>query len=428
MRRLALLVTLAAVATAAENDTFLIRNADVYPVTSPVVHGASVLVENGKITGVGTKVVAAKTVRVIEGKGLRVYPGLIDSSTQLGLSEISGIRETVDTSELGVYMPQLRTIVAVNPESEHFPVVRANGITTAMTFPSSGNGNRIGSPERQVISGQAALIHLDGWTWEDMEVKPSAAMHLIFPFILRQRGINGNEGFAQAKRNYDRELEQLNGFFEQSRQYQKAKAAARPDFKTDLRFEAMLPVLEGKLPVAVTAERERAIRDAIDFAGKQKIRIVLMESRELSKLAPEIKAKNIPVVLGPTLDLPLGEDDPYDSAFTLPAELYKAGIKFAFGTFENEFVRDLPYSAAVAVNFGLPYDEALKAITINAAEIWGVADEVGSIEPGKSADLMVTTGDPLETPTQVKHLFIKGKEVDLTNKQTRLYEKYMNRP
>ncbi len=428
MKILALFIAVVTVAWGAENDTFVIRNADVYPVTSPVIHGASVLVENGKITGVGTKVVAPKTARMIEGKGLRVYPGLIDSSTQLGLSEISGIRETVDIAELGVYMPQLRTLVAVNPESEHFPVVRANGITTAMTFPSSNNGNRIGSPDRQVISGQAALIHLDGWTWEDMEVKRSAAMHLIFPFILRARGVNGNEGFAQAKRNYDREIEQLSAFFDQCRQYQHAKAAARPDFRINLRYEAMIPVLEGELPVAVSAERERAIHDALEFADKQKIRIVLMEPRELGKLAPEIKAKNIPVVLGPTLEVPLTEDDPYDSAFTLPSELYKAGIKFAFGTFGNEFVRDLPYSAAVAVNFGLPYEEALKAITINAAEIWGVANQIGSIEIGKSADLMVTSGDPLETPTQVKHLFIKGKEVDLTNKQTRLYEKYLNRP
>lgn len=419
-----------ALALAAENDTFLIRNADVYPVTSPVLHSGSVLVENGRITAVGAKAVAGKNMRVIEGKGLRVYPGLIDSSTQLGLSEISGIRETVDIAELGVFMPQLRTIVAVNPESEHFPVIRANGITSAMTFPSSSSGNRIGSADRQIISGQAAMIHLDGWTWEDMEVKRSAAMHLIFPTIAaRGRGANANnEGFAQAKRNYEREIEQLSGFFEQSRQYVRAKAAARPDFQIDLKFEAMIPVLESKLPVAVTASRERAIRDALDFAEKQKIRIVLMEPRELGKLASEIKAKNVPVILGPTLDLPLSEDDPYDSAFTLPSELYKAGIKFAFGTFENEFVRDLPYSAAVAVNFGLPYEEALKAITINPAEIWGVSSEVGSIETGKWADLMVTTGDPLETPTLVKHLFIKGKEVDLTNKQTRLYEKYLNRP
>jgi imidazolonepropionase-like amidohydrolase len=432
MRYAWLLVAIAATTTAAENDTFLIRNADVYPVTAPVLHGASVLVENGKISAIGAKAIAPKGVRVIEGKGLRVYPGLIDSSTQLGLSEISGIRETVDIAELGVFMPQLRTLVAVNPESEHFPVIRANGITSAMTFPSSSSGNRIGSSERQIISGQAALIHLDGWTWEDMELKRSAAMHLIFPTIARGRGANGiansNEGFTQAKRNYDREIEQLSGFFEQSRQYQRAKAAARPDFQTDLRYEAMLPVLEGKLPVAVTAGRERTIHDALDFAEKQKIRIILMQPRQLGKTLQEIKAKNVPVILGPTLDLPLTEDDPYDSAFTLPSELYKAGIKFAFGTFENEFVRDLPYSAAVAVNFGLPYDEALKAITINAAEIWGVASEVGSLEPGKSADLMITTGDPLETPTQVKHLFIKGKEVDLTNKQTRLYDKYLNRP
>jgi imidazolonepropionase-like amidohydrolase len=426
MRLAALL--LATTAFAAENDTFLIRNADVYPVTSPVLHGTSVLVENGKISAIGAKAIAPKGVRVIEGKGLRVYPGLIDSSTQLGLSEISNIRETVDIAELGMFMPQLRTLVAVNPESEHFPVIRANGITTAMTFPSSSNGNRIGSPDRQMISGQAALIHLDGWTWEDMAVKRSAAMHLLFPTIARGRGPNSNEGFAQAKRNYDREIEQLSGFFEQSRQYQRAKAAARPDFQIDLRYEAMIPVLEGKLPVAVTASRERTIHDALDFAEKQKIRIVLLAPREFGKTLPEIKAKNIAVILGPTLDLPVSEDDPYDSAFTLPSELYKAGIKFAFGTFENEFVRDLPYSAAVAVNFGLPYEEALKAITINAAEIWGVANEVGSLEPGKSADLMITTGDPLETPTQVKHLFIKVKEVDLTNKQTRLYEKYSNRP
>jgi imidazolonepropionase-like amidohydrolase len=422
-----LTLLLAATAWAADNDTFLIRNADIYPVTKSMIPGGSVLVENGKITAVGLKVTAPKNVRIVEGKGLRVYPGMIDSSTQLGLSEISGIRETVDISEIGVFMPQLRTIVAVNPESEHFPVVRANGITSAMTFPSSGNGNRPGSPDRQVISGQAALIHLDGWTWEEMEVKRSAAMHLIFPTVVRARN-GGIDIFTQAKRNYDRDLEQLADFFEQARRYQKAKAVARPDFQIDLKFEAMLPVLEGKLPVAITAVRERAIHDALEFADKQKIRIILMQPREIGKLAAEIKAKNVPVILSPTLDLPLREDDPYDSAFTLPAELYKAGVKFAFGTFENEFVRDLPYSAALAANFGLPYEEALKSVTINPAEIWGVADQIGSIDTGKWADLMVTTGDPLETPTQVKHLYVKGKEVDLTNKQTRLYDKYLNRP
>jgi imidazolonepropionase-like amidohydrolase len=427
--KFAVLLGFAGFALAADSDTFLIRNADVYPVTSSVLRGASVLVENGKISQVGAKITPPKGVRVIDAKGMRVYPGFIDSATQLGLSEISGVRETVDTGELGMFMPQLRSLVAVNPESEHFPVVRANGITAAMTFPSSSNPSRVGSPDAQILAGQAALIHLDGWTWEDMEIKRAAGMQLLFPLIARPRGRNQpDEGFAQSKRNYERELEQLADFFDQARRYQRAKAAARPDFQKELRYEAMLPVLDGKLPLAINAVRARTIRAALDFGEKQKVKIILLQPREIGEMAAEIKRKNIPVILGPTLELPLTEDDAYDSAFTLPGELYKAGIKFAFGTFENEFVRDLPYSAALASNFGLPYEEALKAITINPAEIWGVADQIGSIETGKWADLMITTGDPLETPTQVKYLFIKGKSVDLNNKQTRLYEKYINRP
>src|SRR2546421_319739 len=175
------------------------------------------------------------------------------------------------------------------------------------------------------------------------------------------------------------------------------------------------------------ASRERSIRDAIAFAEKEKIRIVILQPREVGKTAAELKAKNIPVVLARTLELPRTEDDSYDAAFTLPAELHRAGVKFAFGTFNNQFVRDLPYNAATAVAFGLPYDEALKAITINPAEIWGVAGEIGSAEKGKWADLMMLTGDAFETPTQVRHLFIKGKEGDLTNKQTPPHDKYPNR-
>lgn len=154
---------------------------------------------------------------------------------------------------------------------------------------------------------------------------------------------------------------------------------------------------------------------------------MILQPRDLGSAAVELKAKSVPVILGKVLELPRNEDDAYDEPFTLPSEVYKAGVKFAFGTFENEFVRDLPYQAATAVGFGLPQEEALKAVTINAAEIWGVSGELGSIEKGKVADLMVTTGDPLEIQTQVKHIYIAGKEVDLSNKQTRLYERYLTR-
>jgi imidazolonepropionase-like amidohydrolase len=424
-------------------DITVIRNVDVYPVAGAEMKGVSLVVQDGRIAEIGAKIVPAKGARVIEGKGLRVYPGMIDSGTELGLSEVSAVRETVDTGELGEFMPQLRALSAVNPESEHFGVVRVNGITSVMTFPSSGGGGggRFGGGERQYISGQAALIHTDGWTWEDMAIDRTAAVHLIFPTLGGRGGrggmpdaileiapgATGATGFSAAKRTYDQQVAKITEFFDQARQYQKERAAKAPGFRTDLRMEAMMPVLEGKVPLAVSAARASVIHDAIAFAEKQKIRIVILQPRDIAKAGPELKAKNIPVILGRTLALPEQEDDPYDGAFTQPAEAFKAGVKFAFGTFNNEFVRNLPYQAATAVAFGLPYEEALKAVTINPAQIWGHAADIGSVEKGKLADLIVTTGDPLEIATQVKYVFIKGKEIPLVNKQTRLYEKYMSR-
>lgn len=436
MKITGLFLGFALLAGAAANDTFLLRNVDVYPVTGAMMPGASVLVVDGKIADVGLKIVPPKGMKIVEGKGLRVYPGMIDSGDELGLSEISAERMTVDTGELGEFMPQLRALIAVNVESEHLPVVRVNGITSVMAFPAS-NG-RGGGGGAQFISGQAALMHLAGWTWEDMEINRSAAMHLIFPSIGgrggRGGGGDGEEGgpaaggYTEAKRNYDQQLQKLNDFFDAAKQYRKERSANAPGFKRDLKMEAMLPVLEGKVPLAVAASRERSIRDAIAFADKQHVRIVLLQPRDVLKVAAELKAKNIPVILGRTEAVGDSEDSPYDQVETIPGELYKAGVKFAFATFNNEFARNLPYNAARAAAYGLPQEEALKAVTINAAQIWGAADKIGSIEKGKWADLAVTNGDPLEIPTQVKYLFIKGINVDLTTRQTRLYEKYMSRP
>ena len=427
---------------AAAGETILIRDADVYPVSGKEMKGVSILIQDGKIAEIAAKIVPPKGARVVEAKGMRVYPGMIDSGTELGLSEIPAVRESVDTGELGEFMPQLKALVAVNPDSEHFGVVRVNGITSAMTFPSSGGGGgRFGGGERQLISGQAALIHTEGWTWEDMEIKRSAAMSVAFPSLARggrggavpdsvveilgQTGLGGSA--ATALRNYEEAIAKLSDFFENSRRYQKAKAAHLADFRTDLKFEAMLPVLDGKVPVAVTAARASTIHDAVQWAKKQNIKLVILQPREIGKAAADLKAENVPVIFGRVLALPETEDSAYDEAFTLPAEAYKAGIKFAFGTFTNEFVRNIPYQAATAVAFGLPYEEALKAVTINPAQIWGTGDQVGSVEKGKVADLMITDGDPLEIQTQVKHLYIKGKEVFLENRQTRLYQRYLNR-
>ena len=417
----AVLVAALRLAAAADN-TFLIRGATIHPVSGPEIPNGDVLVRDGKIVGIGSKLSAQKGIRIIEGKGLHLYPGMIDSATQVGLSEINAVRETSDITELGNFNPQLRAAIAVNPASEHIPVTRVNGITSVITM-----------PQGTLISGQAALIRLDGWTWEEMAVRRSAAMNMRFPTIIPRPSRTVSRAapptpYPELKRNYEQRLRELQEFFESARRYQQAKKANGPGCKPDVKLEAMLPVLEGKTPLMIEAARERPIREAIQFAGKQHIKMVLAEGTESWKLAPELKSQNIPVILGPTLALPLDEDDPYDRPFTTPGELYKAGVKIAFGSFNTEFVRNLPYQAAAAVAFGLPYEEALKAVTLNPAQIWGVADQIGSIEEGKWADLILTDGDPLEAKTQIKQLFIKGRSVDLDSKHYRLYQKYLNRP
>jgi imidazolonepropionase-like amidohydrolase len=418
MRTLILLVSLLTAALA--QDTILIRNAYIHPGVGEEIPSGSVLIQGGKIAGVGAKLAAPKGATVIDAKGLHLYPGMINSATNIGLSEIGAVRETNDVSELGDFNPQLRALIAVNPESEHIAVTRANGITSVMTLPQGG-----------IISGQGALIHLDGWTWEEMNVKGDAVVRLNFPVIAASSGEFFNQRatpYSEAKKRYDEELEKLRLFFEDARRYEKAKTAAGAGFQVDPKLEAMLPVLAGRRPILVVAQRERAVLDAIAFARRERVRIILGEVREPGKALAEIVKDKIPVILGETHTLPIEEDAAYDSQYTLPAELHKAGVKFAFGSFDNQFARNIPYQAAAAVAFGLPKEVALKALTVNAAEIWGLGNQLGTIQEGKIADLILTDGDPLETKTQVRNMFIQGRAVSLESKHTRLNEKYSKRP
>lgn len=433
MKLLFMLIAPAALVAASADGTYLIRGATIHTMAGSDIENGSVLIRDGKIAGVGRNLAAPKGAKVIEAKGMQVYPGMIDAGTEVGLVEVNEVRETEDTNELGRFNPQLVALTAVNPSSEHIPVTRVNGITSVATM-----------PEGQLISGQVSLIHLDGWTTDEMGIKARAALHMRMPFIQMGAGrrfvldneaggapVAGGAGFAAAKRNFDKQMSDLNDFFESARRYKLAKEAKAPDFRPDLKMEAMIPVLDGQEPILVTAIREREIRDAIAFADKQKVKIILCEAPEAYKVTKEIKEHDIPVILGPVLALPMDEDDPYDRAYTTAADLDKAGIRFAFATLSggaNLASRNLPYQAAQAVAFGLPHEDALKALTKNAAEIWGMGRQLGTIEEGKFADIIVTDGDPLETKTQVVDLFIKGKLVDLYNRQKDLYEKYLNRP
>lgn len=416
-------------------DSFVLRNVTIHPVTSADIVGGSIVVANGKIVELGAKVTASKSIKVIDGKGLHVYPGMINCATQMGLSEVTSVRESNDTNEIGEFLPQVRAVVAVNPDSEHIPVTRVNGITSSLVLPASlaETGRGAGTGPQPILRGQSAMIHLDGWNWEDMAISRNAGVLMRFPAIVTRRAAFGEGAigtpipYNEAKKTYETELKKVEEFFDSAKHYQAAKMAKAAGFKPNVQLDAMIPVLEGKVPLLIAAQKERTIREAIAFAKKQNVKIILLDVTKPGKAMDLIKQNNIPVVVGKPTSLPEDEDDPYDAAYSLPGQLYKAGIKFAFGTYDNQFARNLPYEAAFAVAYGLPYDEALKALTIGAAEIFGVSNEIGSIEKGKSADFVVTDGDPLEVRTQVKMLFIRGKNVSLETKQTRLYEKYMNR-
>lgn len=430
--RTLLLMLAAYTLIAAENDSFLIRNATVHPVSGPKLNNASVLVIDGKVAEVGERLQTRAKVKVIDGRGLHVYPGMIDAATLVGISEISSVRETADVGEVGEFNPQLRASIAVNPESEHIPVTRANGIT-AVGVLAAGVSGGFGFGEISYIGGQISLMHLDGWTWEEMAITHGAAMQLRMPGIETRRrnpmtGEFTTTPYSEARRRQEANLQKVRGFFEEARRYQTAKQAGSAALKTDLRFEAMLPVIEGRQPVLIPAVRERDIRHAIAFAEQEKVRIILAGVRRPGAAAEEIAKKKIPVILGSPFVTAMEEDDPYDATFTVAAELHRAGVKFAFASFGAQFSRNLPYQAGQSVAYGLPYETALRALTLNAAEIYGVADRMGSIEPGKLADLIVTDGDPLEIRTQVKMMFVKGRSVDLESRHTRLYRKYRARP
>ena len=282
---LSFVVVLAATAAPSSGGgSFLLKNVTVHPVSGPKLDNASVLVLDGRISEVGAKVSVPKTkVRVIDGKGLHVWPGMINSGSTVGLSEIGSIRESNDTGELGAFDPQLRPIVALNPESEYIPVVRANGITMTALLPATPGGRRSEGANAQMIGGQISLAHLAGWTWEEMEVRRMGGMHLSYPAISAvsfdpltftpRRGST----YPNAKRQRDVQVQELTGFFDDARAYWTAKKAGVA-VKADLKFEAMIPVLDGTVPLVAFASHEREIKDAIEFAEKQNVKLVLAGS------------------------------------------------------------------------------------------------------------------------------------------------------
>ncbi len=411
--------------TRTESGVYAIRNAKIVTVSGAAIERGTVVIRDGKIAAVGANVQVPREAKVIDATGLSVYPGLIDSNTILGLTEVGAVNATVDTNELGDFNANMKALTAVNPNSELIPVARMNGVTTALTCPDGG-----------LIAGQCALINLDGWSPQEMRLQAPAAMHLNYPTI-RFRGGGGFGGFnpqasEQQRQQRDRQVENLRKKIEDAQAYLQAREASAKDKSIparsiDLGLEAMIPVIKGEVPILVSANGANEIKGAIDLADKYKLKLIINGGDDAIKVAKQLKDKNIPVILSGVLELPGSEDAPYDESYARASELYKAGVKFAFSTGDASNVRLLPYHAGTAAAFGLPKDEALKGVTLYPAQIFGVDKLVGSIETGKIANLVVADGDILEQRTKIKAMFINGNQVDLSNKHIRLNERFKDR-
>jgi imidazolonepropionase-like amidohydrolase len=393
-----------------------IKGATIHPVSGPDIPSGTIVLENGKITAIGADAAIPSGAEVVDGTGKHVYPGLINANTVLGLVEIGAVRATVDVEESGAINPNVRSITSVNPDSELIPVARAAGVLTALSVPEGG-----------LVSGQSAVLRLDGWTPEEMTVLSPAAMHLRWPNLTINRNPRARKSVKDQQKEIEKAQKQIRDAFQIARSYWQARKSPGPDFKSDLRWEALMPVFDGKVPLFVHASSLAQIQAALAWAKEMQLKIVLVDGDDAWRLAAQLKESDIPVILGPATSLPPRRDDDYDSGWSNAAKLQAAGVRFCIasngrGAETNE--RNVGYEAGLAAGYGLPKDEALKAVTIYPAQILGVSDRLGSLEKGKAATLIMTNGDPLDFPTQVEAAFIDGRKIDLSNRQTRLRDKY----
>jgi imidazolonepropionase-like amidohydrolase len=413
---------------AADSSVYAIKDAEIFTLAgSPIEHG-TVVIRDGKIAAVGANLAIPNGAQVIDASGLQVYPGMFDAVTQIGLVEVPAVKATVDTVETGPFNPDVTAATAFNADSAHVDVTRAAGITEVLSVPGSLGGRGGGS----IIGGNASAVDLGGWNINDMVIRRHTAMELTWPSI-STRSFDFSTfsvhrvPFDEAKKEYQKKVDELSDLFDKARHYAQAMQSGSADFARDLKLEALAPVVEGKEPLLVVASSERDIRSAVAFCEQQKVHMILGGAEEGWKTIDLLKKDNIPVIIGPILSMTQNDDDPYDADYAMPGELCAAGVKIAFGSFNTSFSRRLPQYAGTAVGYGLPHEEALKAVTVNAAQMLGL-DHIGTIEPGMVANIVVTDGDLLELRTHVKYLFIKGQETSLENKQRELYERFSKRP
>ncbi|MCB1561487.1 MAG: amidohydrolase family protein [Xanthomonadales bacterium] len=395
-----------------------IVGATIHTVSGDDIRNGRVRFEDGRIVAVGGSDVSTDGSQIIDASGQQLYPGYIAVDGTLGLSEVSAVRATVDVAEVGANNADVRADTAFNADSEIVPVTRANGVLLALSVPGSSSGN--------VISGRSALMQLDGWTQEDMLVKAPVALHVNWPggAIPSWLPPPAQQAAREAQKTGRATLRSA---FEAAKRYAAGKSSGK-GLVVDRRLEAMLDAVEGRQPVFFQADDAQSIQESLDFAREFGLKAVIVGGADAWQLTDALKAQDVPVILSGLNRLPRTRDDAIDSIYSAPAKLAAAGVEFAIsnggGGFATSNLRNLPYQAAAAVGFGLTPAQALRAITLTPARILGVDDRYGSIGNGLSATLFLADGDALEPATRVTRAWIDGREIDLSSRHTRLYDKY----
>ncbi|MEM7229313.1 MAG: amidohydrolase family protein [Planctomycetota bacterium] len=398
-----------------QQSPVILYNASIHPVTTASIDNGYIAFDNGRITGMGSGRPAsvAPGTTEIDLEGMHVYPGLIAAQTRLGLVETSAVDVTNDHNELGDVTPEVRAAVAINPDTDLIPVARANGILVAMTLPTGGT-----------VIGRSAIIRMDGWTWEDMCIAAEAGLVMNWPSVQPRTARWITKSADEQRKDIAKNLDRIDKLFDVAEAYVAAHEHD-PSMKTDLRFEAMRPILAGEQPLFVWAATAAQIESAISWSIKRGYQIVIVGGYGADEAIASLKTHDVPVIINGTHRLPARRDDAYDRPFTLPSVLEEAGIRYCIAPGSGAgSERNLNHHAATAVQYGLSREDAIKAITIDAATVLGIDEMYGSLAAGKSATLIVTDGDPLEMTMQVKHAFIDGRKIDLSSRQTEMYEKY----
>jgi len=406
-------------------------------VSHGTIENGVLIMENGKITAIGTAaaVKVPKGATIVDAKGMTVYPGLFDAETNLGLTEVAADQVNNDLVEPSEeILPHMHVYDAFHAETEHIPIDRFNGITTAIVAPRGTD----------IIPGQDTLIQLAGRDRDQMILTRDISLSMNFGEAPKRGGQGGGAGGPGARYPSTRmgEITQLRQALIDAQEYMKARAASAnkpadaeasadsgrgrggPSAKFDLRNEALIPYLKGERPVIVGVEEGHDVEAIMDLVTEFHLKVVLSGVTHSQGVLDKIASYHVPVIVGPIYDLPEAGER-YDAVYSLPAELAKRGVKVALASYSNEFIRNLPYAAGYAVAYGLPYDEALKTITLNPAEMFGIADKYGSLDAGKVANVVIANGDPLDVRTDVKQVYIDGIAIPMVTRQTRLRDEYM---